>query len=90
MILRNGRRPAGKPRQSGRRKGEGNDFQESRIRHPRGEDRLGAGFAIRCHCPKDGVLFIARIETIVTAIQNNDLIISAPMVRLSNAPPPIT
>jgi len=39
---------------------------------------------------KFGVLFIARIETIVTAIQNNDLIVSAPMVRLSNAPPPIT
>jgi len=37
-----------------------------------------------------GVLFSARIETIVTAIQNNDLIISAPTVRLSNAPPPIT
>ena len=34
------------------------------------------------------VLFIARIETIVTATQKNDLIISAPMVRLSNAPPP--
>jgi len=31
------------------------------------------------------VLFIARIETIVTATQKNDLIISAPMVRLSNA-----
>src|SRR4030066_1133010 len=40
--------------------------------------------------PKFGVLFIARIETIVTAIQNSDLIASAPMVRLSNAPPPIT
>ena len=37
-----------------------------------------------------GVLFIARIETIVTAIQNNDLIVNAPMVRLSNGPPPIT
>jgi len=40
--------------------------------------------------PKFGVFFIARIETIVTAIQNNDLIVSAKMVRLSNAPPPIT
>ena len=39
---------------------------------------------------KSGVLFIARIETTVTAIQNNDLIIRATMVRLSNAPPPIT
>lgn len=35
------------------------------------------------------VFFIARIETIVTAIQNIDLIVNAPMVRLSNAPPPI-
>ena len=42
------------------------------------------------YSPKFGVLFIARIETIVTAIQNNDLIVSAPMVRLSNAPPPMT
>ena len=40
--------------------------------------------------PTFGVLFFARIETIVTAIQNNDLIVSAPMVRLSNDPPPIT
>jgi len=40
--------------------------------------------------PKFVVLFIARIETIVTPIQNNDRIVNAPMVRLSNAPPPIT
>jgi len=38
---------------------------------------------------KFGILFIARTETIVTAIQNNDLMVSAPMVRLSNAPPAI-
>lgn len=36
------------------------------------------------------VLFIARIERIVTATQNNDLIVIAATVRLSNAPPPIT
>ena len=40
--------------------------------------------------PKSWVLFIARIERIVTATQNNDLTVSATMVRLSNAPPPIT
>ena len=33
---------------------------------------------------KFGGLFIARIDTIVTAIQNNDLIVSAPIVLLSN------
>ena len=59
-----------------------------------------AGFAVDSAFPVKSVkmsyglrsvgLFIARIETIVTAIQKNDLIVSAPMVRLSNAPPPIT
>ena len=57
------------------------------------------GFAVRAgshlksvkmsYDSKFGDLFIARIETIVTEIQNNDLIVNAPMVRLSNAPPPI-
>ena len=32
--------------------------------------------------PQSGVLFMARIETIVTVIQNNDLMVSAPTVRI--------
>ena len=60
----------------------GRPVEQVRLSHPNYE-KMSYG-------PKSGVLFIARIETIVTAIQNNDLIVSAPMVRLSNAPPPMT
>ncbi len=52
--------------------------------------RFNPKFVKMSYGPKSRVLFIARIERIVTATQNNDLIVSAPMVRLSNAPPPIT
>jgi hypothetical protein len=39
---------------------------------------------------KSWVLFVARIERIVTATQNIDLMVNATTVRISNAPPPLT